>query len=265
MKKFAALVGGLALVGAAGAQAQTLTVSATLNPGGKNVNCVMWMTNTANQMVHTFATWQRGSSSGRSNDYPNWWACSGTTTGATTGIDAITSATYSATANVSGVWHCNGSTSAVVPSGTYKFWIEAVQFSGHTDNYVVGSIMIDNTAKTKSTVDSGSVNGSTVISSVSAVYAPGTSAAEQVTIPKSHQPTGLAFTAPANFNGGSVAASLISANGRQVWSSTHSVAAGGSLSLRSDNIRPAMGFTGVGTLVADFNGQRMSYRFVVSK
>jgi hypothetical protein len=140
------------------ASAAGLTVTAK---SGVSAACtaVMWITNAANVIQHTFAIWDKGD-----DDHLKVWR---TYSGGTISTDAVSSATLSANATFSGTWNLKDANGAQVPNGTYKYFIEICQ-NGPTPYHVVGSIVIDATSKTQTVIDSG--NTTTAITNVSAVY-----------------------------------------------------------------------------------------------
>jgi RNase P/RNase MRP subunit p29 len=140
------------------ASAAGLTVTAK---SGVSATCtaVMWITNAANVIQHTFAIWDKGD-----DDHLKVWR---TYSGGTISTDAVSSATLSANATFSGTWNLKDANGAQVPNGTYKYFIEICQ-NGPTPYHVVGSIVIDATSKTQTAIDSG--NTTTALTNVTAVY-----------------------------------------------------------------------------------------------
>jgi len=146
-------VGFLFVASAAGL---TVTAKSAVN---STCTAVMWITNAANAFQHTFAIWDRND-----NDHLKVWR---TYSGGSISTDAVSSATLSANATFSGTWNLKDASGALVPNGTYKYFIEICQ-NGPTPYHVVGSIVIDGTSKTKTVIDSG--NTTTALTNVTAVY-----------------------------------------------------------------------------------------------
>jgi hypothetical protein len=227
--------------------AQTLTVTCK-NGTGVKIAAVMWITDSANVVQNSFALWDKKDQS----HLKKWVSVRPNTT-----IDGTTGATPAAGATLTGTWNCKGATGALVPNGTYKFWIE-VCVDGPTPQHAVGSIMCDGSSRTVTSADSGTSAYSTAITSISAVYTAGSPASvtEKLRLKPASSP--LSFVTPLGSN--SLRLRVMTVTGRTVWQKNYAVNPGSVVTV-SRNELLKVGSSGICLLVADFGNRQIVRSF----